>query len=108
MSTSSQQHIDTIRTNTAYASLRGLIDPISMLGMALAALTALGTVRSGFGAMRFSFFGGVGILVMGLLSSALIFFVARFFKEAATMAADVADSITETNARGESRPGSGA
>jgi len=96
-----QQHIEKIRGATSYAALRRLIQPIYMLGVVLAVISALGTLRAGFGAMKFSFFSGVGILVVGLASSALGFYIALFFKEAATMAADAADSITDANSRGE-------
>lgn len=96
-----QQHIENVRGSTSYSALRRLIQPITTLGVALAVISALGTLRAGFAAMKFSFFSGVGILVVGLASSALGFYLALFFKEAATMAADTADSITAANARGE-------
>lgn len=98
---SAQQHIEKVRGATSYAALRRLVQPIYLLGVALAVISALGTLRAGFGAMKFSFFSGVGILVVGLATSALGFYIALFFKEAATMAADVADSITDANSRGE-------
>ena len=104
---SAQQHIEKVRVTTSYAALRQLIQPIYLLGMALAVISALGTLRAGFAAMKFSFFSGVGIWIVGLASSALGFYIAQFFKEAATMAADVADSITDANARADAGPGSG-
>ena len=46
-----QQHIEKIRGATSYAALRRLIQPIYMLGVVLAVISALGTLRAGFGAM---------------------------------------------------------
>ncbi len=52
--------------------------------------------------MRASFLGGLGMLIAGLIIAALIFFITRFWKEAALILVDMGDSITETNSRMQS------
>ena len=99
MTSTKQQYITTIRSNTAYPTYRGIIGIITLLGYILAGLEALAALISGFGAMGNSFVGGLGILIGGLIISALIFLGARFWKEAAMILADIGDSITETNSR---------
>ena len=102
MNATKQQYIATIRSNTAYPTYRGMIGIIALLGYILAAFSALGSLISGFGAMRASFLGGLGMLIAGLIIAALIFFITRFWKEAALILVDMGDSITETNSRTQS------
>ena len=79
-----------------------MISIIALLGYIFAAFSALGTLISGFGAMKDSFFGGVGILIGGFIIAALIFFITRFWKEAALILVDIGDSITDANSRTQS------
>ena len=99
MTATKQQYITAIRSNTAYPTYRGIIGIIALLGYILAGLSALGALISGLRAMGDSFIGGFGILIGGLVTAALIFLGARFWKEAAMILADIGDSITETNSR---------
>jgi hypothetical protein len=99
MTASKQQYLTAIRSNTAYPTYRGIIGIIAILGYILAALSALGSLISGLGAMGDSFVAGLGILIGGLVTAALIFLGARFWKEAAMILADIGDSITENNSR---------
>ena len=99
MSTQKEQYLTQIRSNTAYPVYRGIIGVIALLGYVLAGISALGALISGFGRMGHSFLGGVGVLIAGLVVSGLIFLLARFWKEAALILADIGDSITETNAK---------
>jgi len=99
MNTSKQQYLEQIRSNTAYPTYRGIIGIIAILGYALAALNALGSLIGGFGTMGSSFLGGVGIIIFGAIVSGLIFLGARFWKEAALILADIGDSITDTNSK---------
>jgi hypothetical protein len=47
--------------------------------------------------MRSSFMLGLAILVMGGISAAMLFLLARFFNEAALILVDIGDSVAETN-----------
>lgn len=76
-----------------------MIGIIAFLGYILAGFSALGALISGIGGMRYSFLSGLGILIAGLIGAALIFFFARFWKEAALILADFGDSVTEANSR---------
>lgn len=42
---------------------------------------------------------GVGVLVIGAILSALTFLLAKFFKEAAQILADIGDATAEANSR---------
>ena len=97
-----EQYLESIRSNTAYPTYRGIIGIITILGYLLAGLEALVTLFTGFGAMGDSFLSGLGIIVAGLIFAALIFLGARFWKEAALILADIGDSITDTNSKAES------
>lgn len=99
MNTEKQKYLDTIRTNTAYPTYRGIIGIIALFGYILAGLNAVGALISGLMAMRDSILVGLGILIVGLVISALIFLLARFWKEAALILADIGDSVTDTNSR---------
>jgi len=99
MNTSKQQYIDSIRSNTAYPTYRGIIGIIAIFGYLLAGLNALGSLITGFGTMGNSFLAGVGILIAGGVISGLIFLGARFWKEAALILADIGDSITDANSK---------
>lgn len=102
MNSTKQQYIETLRSDTAYPAYRGMIGIIEFLGYILAGLSALGALVSGLGAMRNSFFGGLGVLIVGLVSAVLIFFFVRFWKEASMILVDMGDSITEANSRNQS------
>ena len=99
MNQEKQQYLNTIRSNTAYPTYRGIIGIIAILGYLLAGLSALSAVISGFAAMGDSFMAGVGIIIGGAIFSGLIFLGARFWKEAALILADIGDSITDANSR---------
>ena len=99
MTPNKQQYLDAVRANTAYPTYRGIIGVITILGYVLAGLSVLGALISGVMSMRESFFGGLVVLISGLVGSALIFLGARFWKEAALILADIGDSITEANSR---------
>jgi hypothetical protein len=99
MNTSKEQYISSIRSNTAYPVYRGFIDTIALLGYLLAGVDGLGALIMGFSSMKASFIYGVGILVVGAIFAALVFLLARFFKEAALILADIGDSTAEANSR---------
>ena len=99
MNQEKQQYLNTIRTNTAYPTYRGIIGIIAILVYSLAVLNALGALIAGFSVMGDSFLGGVGIIIGGALIAGLIFLGARFLKEAALILADIGDSITDSNSR---------
>jgi hypothetical protein len=99
MNQDKQQYLDTIRSNTAYPVYRATIGMIAILGYLFAALNALGALIGGFSAMGNSFIKGAGILIGGAIVSGLIFLVARLWKEAALILADIGDSLTDPNVR---------
>ena len=99
MNSTKQQYLEAIRSNTSYPTYRAVIGIIAIVGYLLAGFEGLAALISGFGYMRYSFFQGVGILIMGLIVAVLTFLLARFWKEAAQILADLGDSVVETNSR---------
>ena len=97
MNEAKEKYLNGIRSNTAYPTYRSIIGIITVLGYCLAIITVLGTLISGFGTMRYSFIGGSLTLIGGLLGAALIFFLAKFWKEASLILADIGDSVTDAN-----------
>jgi hypothetical protein len=70
-----------------------------MLGYLVAGIDALIALFWGFSAMRYSFFQGVGYIIVGGLLAVLAYFLVKFFKEAALILADIGDSTLEANSR---------
>lgn len=99
MTPNKEQYLESIRTNTAYPTYRGIIGIIALLGYILAGLYGLLALVFGFIAMRESFFQGLLFIIAGFVLAALIFLGARFSKEAALILADIGDSVTEANSR---------
>jgi hypothetical protein len=97
-----QQYLQSVRSNSAYPTYRGFIGIIALLGYLMAAASGLSAIISGLMSMRSSFLLGLAILVMGSISTALIFLLARFFNEAALILVDIGDSVAETNAMARS------
>lgn len=106
MHAAKRNHIDRIRSETAYPTYRAIIGIIAILGYILAGLSALGALISGFGTMGDSFGMGLVVLLFGLVFAALIFLGARFWKEAALILADIGDSVTDANAERQSETAS--
>ena len=99
---SKQQYLAAMRANTAYPTYRGIIGTIAFLGYILAGLAALGALASGVAAVSSNgIFAGLITLLIGLVGAALTFLLARFWKEAATIIADIGDSVTDANSRGQ-------
>jgi hypothetical protein len=98
-SMSKQQYLDSIRSHSAYPTYRGFIGVIALLGFILAGLIALGALGAGLFSMKQSPAGGIGIIIGGLLYAAFIYVMARFFKEASLILADIGDSTVEANSR---------
>jgi hypothetical protein len=94
---SKQQYIESVRSNSAYPTYRGFIGTIALLGYLLAGFSGLSALISGLMSMRSSFMLGVAILVMGGISAAMLFLLARFFNEAALILVDIGDSVAEAN-----------
>jgi hypothetical protein len=99
MSQQKQQYLELIRANSAYPVYRGFIGTIALVGYALAALVGLGALIGGLGLMSQSFAVGLLALVAGAVMAYLYYLLARFFREAALMLADLADSTVESNSR---------
>jgi len=99
MSTSKQQYLDSIRDNTSYPVYRKFITVISFMMRLSAIGGGLVAVISGFAGMRYSFWGGAGTLVLGLVGAAVAYLLAIVFKEASLILADLGDSTVEANSR---------
>jgi hypothetical protein len=99
MENSKQQYLESIRSNSVYHLYRNFIGVLAILGYILAAIEALAALISGFGTMRYSFFSGVGIIIVGGLGAVLLYFIVKFCKEAALIFADIGDSTIEANSR---------
>ncbi len=94
-----QQYLEVIRANSAYPVYRGFIGTIAMVGYALATLVGLGALIGGLGLMSRSFALGLLTLAGGALMAYLYYLLARFFREAALILADLADSTVDSNSR---------
>jgi hypothetical protein len=99
MTPTKQQYLESIRQSSAYPTYRGVIGLIAFLFYAVAVVSALSAVIGGLGAMSRSFMTGLATLVVGLLFAAIFFLMARFYKEAALILADIGDSIVDANSR---------
>ena len=99
MENSKHQYLESIRASTAYPVYRSFIGILAILGYIVAAIDALAAIFIGFGAMRYSFFTGVGYIIVGGIGAVLVYFLVKFFKEAALILADIGDSTLEANSR---------
>ena len=98
MTASKQQHLKAIRANTAYPTFRTIIALIAVLGYIAATIVAIGTLFLGARALDHDEHGMM-VLGLGFVYSTIILVGALFWKEAATILADIGDSILETNSR---------
>jgi hypothetical protein len=96
---SKKQYLEAIRSDSAYPTYRGFIGIIALLGYILAGIVALGAVGTGLFSMNKSAGTGIAIMVGGLIYAAILFLMARFFKEAALILADIGDSTVDANSR---------
>ncbi|KAF0095244.1 MAG: hypothetical protein E1N59_1290 [Puniceicoccaceae bacterium 5H] len=96
--TQKRQYLDRIRQESAYPTFRSIITLVLYLGYAAAALAALVAVFGGIGTMFHNFGSGLGMFVGGLLYAAFLFIMARFWKEAAIIIADIGDSLLDKHA----------
>lgn len=97
MEATKQQYLLSVRANTAYPTYRGIIGLIVQVYYVIAALTALAGLITAFTAG--GFFSGLMTVVVGLVVAALICLLARFFKEAALILADMGDSTVDANSQ---------
>ncbi len=95
-----QQYVEHLRNQSSYPVYRGMINVIAIAFYVLAVVQVMMAVFSMI-AMAFSnnLVAGVGAFVMGLIGAAFTALFARFWREAATIIADIGDSITEANSR---------
>jgi hypothetical protein len=99
MENSKQQYLEAIRSNSAYPVYRNFIGILAILGYLIAGIDALVALFMGFNAMRYAFFAGVGYIIVGGIGAVLVYFLVKFFKEAALILADIGDSTLEANSR---------
>jgi len=100
MNSQKQQYLNMVRANSAYPAYRGVIGTVALLGYLLAAAFAGAALIAGFTTMSQSFMLGVVVLMGGAITAALVFLLARFYKEAALILADIGDVVTEAGASG--------
>ena len=93
-----QAHVNAIRANTAYPTYRGIIGIITTILMIIAGLQGLGAIIGGITLMSQYGFAGFIVLLIGAAFAALTFFLAKFWKEAAQIIADIGDSAMDANA----------
>jgi hypothetical protein len=99
MNQQKQQYLQLVRINSAYPTYRGFIGTIALVGYAVAGLVGLGALIGGVGLMSRSVPMGLLALVAGGLMAFLYYLLAQFFKEAALILADIADSTVDSNSR---------
>ena len=92
-------YLASVRANSVYPVYRGFIGTIALLGYLLAALVGLGALIGGLTSMSQSFMLGLTFILGGALYAALLFLMARFFKEAALILADIGDCVADANSR---------
>lgn len=120
MNENKKRYIKKIRENTAYPAYRALINLAAVLGYTFTALFILGisgagtarmfkvraelvfhnpgsTVGDQLAAMLSS--DGFMVILAGIVGAIVMYLGIRFCKEASLILADIADSITETNAQ---------
>ncbi len=98
MNAGKQAYVDAIRSNTAYPTYRGIIGIITMILMIIAGLQGLGAIIGGITLMSQYGFAGFILLLVGVAFAVLTFFLAKFWKEAAQIVADIGDSAMDANA----------
>jgi hypothetical protein len=99
MNTPKQNYIERIRSQSAYPTFRSLIRIIAVLFYVLGALAILG----GLAGMANQGSSGILALFGGIVSGIICIVIGRVTQEAASMLADIADSITDLNCRYEQR-----
>jgi hypothetical protein len=99
MASEKSQYLDRIRSNSNYPTYRKIIGLIAFLGYLFSAVNGIGAAVVGVIKMSDHFLPGLAILIGGLVVSALIFFGARFWREAALILADIGDSVIDANSQ---------
>lgn len=99
MNAHKKARVEAIRANTAYPTYRSIIGIITLILMILAGLQALGALILGFGAGAALHNGlaGFAVILLGLGSAALAFFLAKIWNEGAQILVDIGDSIMDAN-----------
>jgi hypothetical protein len=99
MNASKQKYIQRIRSQSAYPTFRSLVRIIAILFYLLGGLIFLGALITGSAAMARQGFGGVLVILAGGVFGLFYIVIGRVTQEAASMLADIADSITDYNSR---------
>lgn len=102
MTSAKQQHLERIRSETAYPTFRSLINffaiSLCILGGIFLSIGVLGLVGQLLGLWQsFGLLPGLGLVVAGVI----YIITGKVFKEAAVMLADMVDSLTDLNSRYE-------
>jgi hypothetical protein len=99
---SKRKYLDAIRVDSVYPTYRGFIGVIAAIGYVVAGIVALVSVVGGLASMNKSGLSGMFLVILGLIYSAIMVLVSRFFKEAAQIIADIGDSLIDANSRDRS------
>ena len=100
-----QQYLERIRMQSSYPAFRSLIMIFTYLLYILAGIIAFFGLILGLVAMfNQGFFPGLGLILGAVVTAAIYFVIGKVFKEAASMLADVVDSITDFYSRYEQQP----
>ena len=101
MSSEKDKYVKAIRAETTYPVYRSIIGVIALLVYAIAASLFIG---SSYLTMTLGNVDSAGMqaffAIIGYISSILFYVIARFWKEAALIVADIGDSVTEVCSRG--------
>jgi hypothetical protein len=99
MTSPKQTYLERIRQETAYPTFRVLVRIIAICFYIAAVLMLLGTIFSGLNSIEDS--TAVFMLAVRIVLSVVCAAVGKLTQEAASMVADIADSITDLNSRYE-------
>ena len=101
-SNTKKQYLDSIRAHSAYPTYRGFIGVIAIIGYIVAGIIAVGALIGGLVSLNKTPGVGLAVIVGGLIYAAILYLMARFFKEAALILADLADSTVDANSHARS------
>jgi hypothetical protein len=104
MDTSKQKYIQKIRSQSAYPTFRSLVRIIAILFYLVGGIILLRALVTGLAAMPREGSTGILVLLTGAVFGLFSIAIGRVTQEAASMLADIADSITDYNSRSDQPP----
>jgi hypothetical protein len=104
MNPTKQAYLQRIRSQSSYPTFRSLIGIFALLLYILGAVCILGGIIGGLGAMAKQGASGLVVIVVGFIAGAIYIIMGKVVREASSMLADIADSVTDLNSRYEQQP----